>query len=233
MRRYLIVIGVLILFAGCGKKGKKEEPAPVILDPAKSSLIAPAQNSLCNSGNIISETQASIVLSWSAAVNTDNYTVDIKNLLTGALTTRTTTDNQLVITLSRNTPYAWTVTSKSNSTNNIAVSETWRFFVAGVGLVTYSPFPAAIIAPTLGQSFASGTGTVNLSWSGSDVDNDIADYDVYFGTTVIPPLKKGNLQDKFLNDITLAPKTTYYWKIITRDLHNNTSDSGIFQFSVN
>jgi len=234
MKNSILWLCTLILIAGCGKSGSNPEPAPPVPvpDPVKSVLTAPAQNSLCISGNVISATQASITLSWAAAANADSYEVGIKNLLTGVVTTQVASANQLTITLQRTTPYSWYVVSKSNSTTHTAVSDTWKFYVAGTGSITYSPFPAGITAPTFGQAFAAGVTTVNLTWTGSDVDNDIVGYDVYFGTAATPPLFKSNVTDLFLNGVTIASGNTYYWKIITKDSAGNTSDSGVFQFVV-
>ncbi len=228
----LLILPVLILIVtGCG--GKKDTPTPQPPSPAKAGLIFPAQNAACTSGTIVSNTQSTIVFNWNSTANTDSYELDIKNLLTGATTSQTSATNQLSVTLLRNTPYSWFVISKSTTTTTTTQSDTWKFYNAGQGTLSYAPFPATITAPTFGQSINLGAGTVNLTWTGSSVDNNISGYDVYFGTTTTPPLLQGGITDMFLNGVQILTNTTYYWKVITKDTHGNASDSGIFQFKVN
>jgi hypothetical protein len=227
-RSWLMIVAVVIL-AGCGSS-KKNDPQPT--PPAQAILNSPAQNSLCVTGTVISDTQSSVSFNWNASANTDNYDVVIKNLLTSASITQNTTQTTLVVTLNSNTPYSWYVISKSTKINTTAQSDTWKFYNSGPGIVTYAPFPANITAPTMGQ-IISGT-TVNLTWTGSSVTSGtIANYDIYFGTTTTPPLFKSAITDSFVNAVSIGAKTVYYWKVITRDSSGNTSDSGLYQFSVN
>jgi hypothetical protein len=224
----LMLIMVLLFTVSCGGK-KNNDPEP---SPAQATLSFPEQNALCTSGTVISSTETTIILTWNASANTDNYDVIIKNLLTGTSTTHSSATNNLSLTLLRNTPYSWYVISKSNSVTATAQSDTWKFYVAGLGLTNYSPFPAALVSPIFGQTI-SGATTTNLVWTGSDVDDDIATYDVYFGSASTPPLYKSNLTDQFLNNETIAVNTTYYWKIVTKDAQGNTSTSETYQFKVN
>jgi hypothetical protein len=200
--------------------------------PVKAVLTAPAQNGVCITGTVISGTQSSVTFLWNASDYTDSYDLVLKNLLTLTTTTQSTTNTQLSITLARNTPYSWYIVSKSTKIATTAQSDTWKFYNSGSGVVTYAPFPADPSAPTYGQVVT--TATVNLSWKGSAVDNNtIANYDVYFGTTTNPAILKSTITDTFVNNVNLASKTTYYWKVITRDINGNTSDSGLYQFSTN
>ena len=81
---------------------------------------------------------------------------------------------------------------------------------------------AEIIDPSASQ--------ITLSWTGSDVDDDIVGYDVYFGTTTTPEIYTSDQVDSNLNNVALTADTIYYWQIITKDSQGNTSSSGIFQF---
>jgi hypothetical protein len=78
----------------------------------------------------------------------------------------------------------------------------------------------------------SPTVAVNLAWTGADADNDIVDHDVYFDIIPIPTLYKLNVTSLFLNNVAVTRGIAYDWKIITRDIAENASDSGIFQFKV-
>ncbi len=231
MKRYILIIAGVVLLAACGKK-----PIPVpagIPAPDKVVLTFPAQNAACTTGNIISASQSSITFTWNASANTDSYVVWVKNLLNQTVSNQNTTTPSLTITLQRNTPYSWFVVSKSTATPDTTKSDVWKFYNAGPGTLTYAPFPADITSPTLNQTVTATAGTINLVWKGSSIDNDITGYDVYFGTAATPPLFKSNVTDMFLNNVAVTSGTTYYWKIVTKDLIGNTSDSGVFQFKVN
>jgi hypothetical protein len=224
----LMFIIILLFTVSCGG-GKHNDPKPL---PAQATLSFPEKDALCTSGTVISPTETTVILTWNASANTDSYDVVIKNLLTSTSTTQLSATNQKSLTLLRNTPYSWYVVSKSNSVTATAQSDTWKFYVAGLGSTNYSPFPATLISPAFGQTI-SGAKTANLVWNGNDVDNDIATYDVYFGTSTSPPLLQSNVANEFLNSITVAANTTYYWKIVTKDAQSNTSVSEIYQFKVN
>jgi hypothetical protein len=229
MKSRLLIVGLLLTAMGCGKKSSPT-PAPD-LTPAKAVLTLPKQNEACTSGTIISATQSSVLFTWGASNNADSYELNLKNLLTGATTSQTTSTTQLQITLSRNTPYSWYIASKSNKSSTTAQSDTWKFYNAGAGTVSYAPYPADVVAPAIGQNVVAGT--VNLSWKGSSVGGNITGYDVYFGTSTSPAVLKSNVTDSFYNNVSVISGTQYYWKVVTEDAIGNTSDSGLFQFKVN
>jgi len=232
MNRSWLMIMAAVLLAGCGGGGSSKQGNPQPNPPAQVTLSAPAQNTLCLTGTVVSSTQSSVPFSWGASANTDSYDLVIKNLLTSVSTTQNTTQSALTLTLDRNTPYAWYVVSKSTKTNATAQSDTWKFYNSGPGVVTYAPFPAQITAPTLGQAVTGSS--VNLTWTGSTVTGGAIDnYDVYFGTTTTPAILKSTIKDSFVNGVAITSKTTYYWKVITRDFAGNTSDSGLYEFTVN
>lgn len=230
MRNWILVIASIIILQGCGGS-KKNNPSP---SPQKAVLTSPAQNAICTTGTIISNTESSILFTWNASPNANSYDLVLKNLLTSASTIQSTTGTQLTVTLALNTPYSWYIVSKSTSSGATTESDKWKFYNAGPGIITYAPFPAEITSPTFGQNITASSGTINLTWKGSSVNpGTITGYDVYFGTTNNPPVLKNAVTDMFINDVPVASKTTYYWKVITWDIDGNSSDSGITQFTVN
>lgn len=231
MKSRLLIAGLLLTAMGCGKKSSPT-PAPD-LTPGKTVLTLPKQNEACTSGTIISATQSSVLFTWGTSNNADSYDLNLKNLLTGATTTQTTSTTQLQITLSRNMPYSWYIVSKSSKSATTVQSDTWKFYNAGAGTVSYAPYPADVVAPAFGQNVAAPAGTINLSWKGSSVGGNITGYDVYFGTSTSPGVLKSNVTDSFYNNVSVISGTQYYWKVITKDANGNTSDSGLFQFKVN
>lgn len=119
------------------------------------------------------------------------------------------------------------------SSGNVSQSDTWKFYNAGASTVSYAPFPAELLLPAQGEthfSYLNNNG-VSLSWKGSSVDQNIVNYDVYFGTSPTPPLYLPRITGMQTDYISVVPKTTYYWKVLTRDINGNTSESVIFQFT--
>ncbi len=226
MKKHLLLLLLCLSVLGC-KKPKKVDP------PTKAVLSLPSNNEACTSGTIVSTTLSSIVFKWAASQNAESYELSIKNLETGVTTTQTTTAAELSVTLARNTPYSWTVKSISSKTSTTAQSDTWKFYNVGEALTSYAPFPAEIVTPKMAQRMTPVAGKISLDWTGSDVDSDIANYDIYLGTTTSPTLLKANQVDSALPDVAVNAGTTYYWKVITRDNKGNTSDSGIFIFYTN
>lgn len=231
--KYLIYISGLFLWVltSCGGKSN---PNPETKSPAAAALVFPDQNAVCISGNVISKTQSAVAFKWNTAANTDTYDITIKNLLTGETVTQSSGSAQIALTLARNTPFSWYITSKSSKVTATAKSDTWKFYNAGDGVTSYAPFPADGISPAMSEYLTvPATGFIKLSWQGKDVDNDIVNYDVYFGTSATPPLIKQAYTSTSLDNITITANTIYYWKIVTRDSNNNTSVSDVFQFKTN
>jgi len=231
MRKILSIITFALLLASCGGN-KGEDPAPA--EPGAAVLISPAQNSICTNGAVISASQSAILFNWNAAANTSSYDLIITNLLTGAATTQNFISNQAYVTLQRGTPYSWAVISKSANSTAAPRSETWRFYNAGEGATSYAPFPASIKSPVYASAVTATAGAINLSWTGSSPNaGETLTYDIYLGTTASPAVLKSNVTDSFLNNVQVVSKTTYYWKVVTKDTAGNTSDSGLYQFFVN
>jgi hypothetical protein len=229
MRHIKIGIATLLVFilSTCGEKAS-EPPTPFA-----PILNVPLKDEVCLTGKVISDSESTVEFKWSAAGYAENYELSIKNLLTSAITTHTTSATNIVLTLMRNTPYSWFVTSKSSKSPTTAVSPTWKFYNSGLGATSYPPYPAEIISPTLGQKVTAVNGKLTLQWRGLDTDNDIVNYDVYFGTSNAPGILQSKLSETSLANVAVNPATTYYWKVITRDAKGNTSDSGTFQFITN
>ena len=229
MRNLLFILLAMLLVSGCHKSN---QVPPVNASPSQAILTFPLQNAVCVSGVTVSDSLSTVIFTWNPSDNTDNYDLYLKNLLTGTVKVQNTIHPQLALTILRNTPFSWYIVSKSTKFPGTAQSDTWKFYNAGLGTVTYAPFPAQITAPTYGKSVAAGT--INLTWTGSSVNpNTIINYDVYFGTTNSPPIFKSAIADSFVNSVNVTSKSTYYWRVVTHDFSGNTSDSGLYQFSVN
>jgi len=221
-----IITLFFFIILGC-QKGEKASP-----QPEKAILTFPVDNTICAEGKIISTTESTINFTWNSSINTDEYEFSLKNLITGVSITKLVNTTNIELSLLRNTPYSWFVSSKNAKNTFVAKSDTWKFYNSGPGSISYSPFPAEIITPKKGESVQQISGNINLEWKGSDVDGDIINYDIYFGNSLIPPILISKINSTTIKDVPVKENITYYWKVITRDSKGNLSDSGLYQFLV-
>jgi hypothetical protein len=71
-----------------------------------------------------------------------------------------------------------------------------------------------------------------LTWDGGDPDGeDIVTYDVYFGTSNIPPKVASNQSATSYNPGTLEYDTIYYWRIVAWDNNGASSNGGLWHFT--
>jgi len=223
-----IIVAVALVLSSCGGSDSGEPTPPPVEEPKSASLVFPVKDSECNEGTIVSDAQSTITFEWNASENTDSYTVVIENLNTNQSSNTNSSGVTADITLQRGVPYSWKVISKSNKTAKTAESETWKFYNAGVAVENYAPFPAELVGPAMGGLSSTDT---TLEWTGSDVDNDITGYDVYLDTANPPTtLLEEATTSTSVDANGLTVDTVYYWKVITKDSHNNETGSPIFEF---
>jgi len=231
---YSLLIGVLFLLAACGGGGDDPgtEPPPVVVvtPPSAATLIFPENNTECNEGEILNDSQSSVRFQWNASQNTDSYELTLRNLNNNNTARTNANTNEATITLLRGTPYEWFVISRANGTSETATSPTWKFYNQGPGVENYAPFPAEVVRPARGATVGA-TGTVLLEWTASDVDNDLSTFDVYFDTVETPVTLVGTTSETSL-ETAISANTVYYWRIVSRDSQGNTSESEVFEFRV-
>ena len=224
MRNISLIIIFLIAAAGC------KEVKPSL--PGKALLLYPLKNELCTGGTAVSSSQSRILFKWKGSENTDNYELHIVGLEEAPVLTFITSKTEYDVSLPRNKAYSWYVNSTSTRTNATTKSEIWRFYSEGVASTSYTPFPAEVVSPLMGEILNS-SGKVTLDWNSIDVDNDISNYNVYFGQNPNPDLLIENIKVSILHDVIVSPGKLYYWKIITQDSRGNKSESPVFQFRTN
>lgn len=210
--------------------GDDDDPV-AILDPTAATLVFPDDDTECNEGEIISNTESRVTFQWTESDNTDSYILTLTNLSTGVSTNTNAGTNESSITLLRGTPYEWYVTSRSNTSTVTAKSETWRFYNEGEGIGNYAPFPAEAIYPERGATLPASTTSISLEWSASDIDNDIVEYEVFFGLESGTLESIGNITDSTIG-VNVESGNIYSWYIKTLDGNNNVSISETFQFMV-
>ncbi len=227
----VFVSAFLLLSCGGGDDsgGPNPQPEPVP-SPLAATLVFPDDNKECTEGVVLNDTQSRVTFEWNTSQNTDSYEVNLKNLNTNNTSKTSANTNSVDITLERGTPYEWFVVSKANGTNETATSSTWKFYNQGPGVENYAPFPAEAVNPSRGET-VSNSGTITLEWSGSDVDNDITEFDIFFGTESDPTTLLETTANTSL-EVTIASGQVYYWRVVSRDGQGNTSQSEIFEFKV-
>ncbi|WP_051941880.1 hypothetical protein [Maribacter forsetii] len=226
-----------LLVVSCGGGSDNENPVdpvvPTVIDPDAATLVFPEDNTECNEGviNTNDETKSTVTFEWSAAENTDSYEVKIKNLESGSITTAISATNQKEVSINRGTPYEWYVISLANGTSSTATSDIWTFYNQGPGIENYAPFPAVAISPQRGSTISNANTTITLEWSTSDVDDDIVSYEVLFDTVETPTTSLGSTTEPNI-EVNISSGSTYYWKVVTTDSFENTSNSELFEFRV-
>jgi hypothetical protein len=201
------------------------------IQPSAVELIFPEDVSECTTGISLSESESEVVFEWAPAIVGDRYILTLINLETSAVQTFETQDVTLPVILQKSTPYRWLITTTLTGSRKSTDSEEFVFFNAGPGSASYIPFPARNIAPGNGQVFPSGQAQVSLIWESADLDDDIREYDVYFGNQNPPPLLQEGISESSLPALAVS-SGTYYWQIITRDRAGNESISEVFEFTV-
>jgi hypothetical protein len=206
----------------------------VVNPPGKSTLSAPANNKTCETGTSVSDTKSEVTFTWGASADTNTYDLKITDLNTSTITNKTglsTTTTKA--TLDKGVPYSWNITSKSTASTTSTASDTWKFYLAGTGIVNYAPFPADLKTPASGSTITrDGDGKVAFTWDGSDPDTgDTLTYTLYVDTTdgkQTPTSALTNLTAKTAS-VALEATTTYYWRVKTSD-GVNISYSIVYSF---
>lgn len=225
MKQQLTLLLVLLMLA-CGK----DSPKP----PEAALLSFPAKNSECTTGISLNATTSQVEFRWLAAKHADTYQLKFTNVLNNTSVTNAPTEALSVrVPLLKGVPYKWTITSRNSETQEIAISEAWFFYNAGTQ-TTFPPFPAEINSPNSGASVVRDLNNeITLGWTGADVDNDIAAYEVYLDTVTNPQLLISS-PSVSITDIKASVQvdTIYYWRVVTIDRAGNSSDSGTYSFRV-
>jgi len=221
---YLFVtLFFITMVMGCGEDSETED-----FPPAKATLSFPEKDKDCNEGTIVSDTQSEVTFRWNTPANADSFTLKINNLDSGTSQSVTSKTAEAKVTILRATAFSWSVVSKSSSSSKTAESDTWKFYNAGPPEENHVPNPATVVSPGLDTKV--NEGTVNLEWTGSDLDNDIVSYEVYMDNSNPPTTMAGtSTSNKF--EVTVTKDLEYFWQVISIDAIGNKSTSEVFNFT--
>jgi hypothetical protein len=211
---------LFILLMGC------KDPIPT---PEAALLLLPEADQSCLYVSVDSA-KARVTFSWELALHTDTYTINVVNLVTQELTSIRTEEITATLTLDRGTPYGWEVISSSEVSNKVTPSESRRFYLEGEQQFSYVPFPAKLVSPEMNEVVSLNNGSINLTWTGLDLDNDIDSYAVFLGTSEddLAEIATGLVSPN--HSVSLQSNTAYVWQVTTRDELNNVSTSPYFRF---
>jgi len=226
MKKIIFILALTAMALGCSKDDKKDDGGTG--NPDAAVLSSPANNTECLTGSSVSATESSVTFTWAAADGAEKYFVYVKDLTTqSSFQYPAGTAISLDITLKKGTPYSWYVSAKKSSGN--VTSETWKFYNAGDAVTTHAPFPAEAVSPVM-SSTVNGP-SITLQWTGSDIDNDIAEYNVYMDGNTNPATILNTVTTQQLT-ATVTSGGTYYWKVVTVDTAGNQTASPVYQFKV-
>ncbi|WP_281542129.1 hypothetical protein [Maribacter aestuarii] len=227
MIRYIFTaLCIVMMLSGCKKK---RAPAP----PEAVQLVFPERNSECTTGQSLGPTTSQVEFRWQLADNTDSYELRVTNTSTGTTQTITTISNTARLPIAKGEQFSWLVRSKNTEVAQTVSSEVWSFYNAG-SRTTFVPFPAEIVSPRMSDNvFKDINNEVVLSWTGSDLDDDITSYEIYFSVETTPINLVGTVSSGSNSlKVSVASNTVYYWNVVTKDSEGNTSESGIYSFKV-
>lgn len=224
--RALLVLFLGLTVLGCRKKDPPEPPGSALLQ-------YPEKNSECTTGVSLNATTSQVEFKWAAAENAEMYELRVTHNGTKVTQTISTRGLTAKLPLDKGMFFSWLVNAKNSRSNQISTSGTWYFYNTG-SQASRPPFPPEIIAPKLAQSvFKDINNEVVLEWSGSDVDDDIVGYDIYFSTETPPASLVASPQANATSlNVGVSADTVYYWKVVVKDAEGHTADSGIFEFKV-
>lgn len=212
--------------------GGGDDDPMTVPDPSAATLIFPEDDTECNEGAILSDLESNVTFQWNASQNTDSYIVTLTNLNNNASFNTSANSNEATITIARGTPYEWYVISSANGTNVTAESAKWRFYNEGPGVENYAPFPAEAVNPSRGATLTANTTSVTLEWSATDIDDDIVEFEVFFGLEGDADIPSLGTTSETTFDVTVVSGNIYKWLIVTFDSQGNTSGSEEFSFRV-
>ncbi|MEP2237711.1 MAG: hypothetical protein ABJI22_05060 [Maribacter sp.] len=222
---------VVLLLASCSLSDPEPTPEEIINVPVAATLVFPEDNTECNEGTILNDTESNVVFRWNLSEFTDSYELIIKNLETDIITSQYAINDYKEVTLTRGTSYEWYIISKSIEIDTTATSEVFQFFNAAPGVVDHIPFSAEAIAPLDNEILVTNNTIVSLEWQATDIDDDIKEYEILFGTSVEEMTNIGSTENTNI-EVGITFGSTYYWKVKTYDENFNSSESDIFQFTV-
>jgi hypothetical protein len=129
--------------------------------------------------------------------------------------------------MSYNTKYYWKIVAKDNH-GATTTGPIWDFIT---GAESNNP-PNTPSNPNPVNHAISVDINADLSWTGGDPDSsDTVTYNIYFGTSSNPPLKKSGYTSTTYDPGVMNSNTKYYWKIVANDNHGGSATGPIWDLT--
>jgi hypothetical protein len=191
---------------------------PIICDFKFGGSIAPFSLILPTSGS--TGQAVSVTLRWHSSSNATSYDVYLgtTNPPTSKVSSSQTDTAYFYSGLANNTIYYWKVVAKNINGSTDATGSPWNFTTISPVL----PGDFSLAYPLNGATDNSSGG--KLIWNTSQYATT---YDVYLDTIITIPTRVSlNQTDTSYSYIHLLPSTTYYWKVIAKNVAGNTVAAG-------
>ena len=90
MIRFLKIFTLSLFIISCGGGGGDGDsgggdPPPAPTPPGNPTLTSPANNTVCETGSSISDTQSNVTFTWQSSSSTNSYDLEVKNLNTNSI----------------------------------------------------------------------------------------------------------------------------------------------------
>jgi hypothetical protein len=180
------------------------------------NLLFPENNEQCLGTNLPNG-KIRVNFAWEDVTGTTSYILEYEDTVTGNNFSETTSASSLDIELEPGTLYSWKVTI-SDDFGGMRSSDTFSFYTEGLADENHVPFPAEI------DVVNNGNGTLNISWRGADLDDDISFYNVFFSDSS-PPTQLLSETTTESTTVNIQIGRTYYLNVVTVDRNGNFSDS--------
>jgi hypothetical protein len=181
---------------------------PTLLAPADGATFLPKQ----------------ITLQWSGGDpdnNLSNYSLYVGTANPPAFYA-TTGNTGATITFNAGTLYYWYVVAR-DAFNATATSAVWSFRTNAIPAEPSNPSP-----PYYAQDQPLN---MTLTWESSDADGEALKYDVYAGSSIVPPLRASNVTSSSFNVSNLTnPDQDFFWKIVVKDNHGASVTGPLWYF---
>ncbi|MCV6629980.1 MAG: hypothetical protein OIF50_08990 [Flavobacteriaceae bacterium] len=209
------ILSTIVLISGIYSCSSDFEP---VNDLEKVALQAPLDKQECF-GIILPNGNIQVRFQWNNIDANITYSLEYTNTKTKETKVVSTSSPSIQIELAPGVMYTWKVMAKDSQGNN-SNSETFSFYTQGLSIQHHVPFPASLDIQD------NGDGNATLSWVGSDLDEDIQYYNVFFGTQD-PPAKIMDKTNASTTTAAVQSGNTYIFMVQTVDTQGNYSNASI------
>ena len=125
------------------------------------------------------------------------------------------------------TDYFWKIVAH-DSYGHTTEGLVWSFTT----LMSQPPYMPSNPTPADGTIDLPINGVI-LGWTGGDPEGEPVTYDIYFGIDSDPPIRATGITSTTYQIFDIFEYgTTYYWKIIARDIYDHTAEGPVWQFTI-